>query len=229
MNLPEKLRGENGKEYAYRVLKNNIMSLDLKPGQTISESELSQQLNISRTPIREVLMRLKEEHLIEVKPQIGTYISLIDRQLIEEAFFMRYFLEKEALKLACNSFSEDKLMELEKNLMSQRYIAGKQNLEIEFHNLDIQFHGIIFAGVKLEEVWKGILKISTHYNRLRLISEIRYSNKVFIEQHEQLFNGIKNKDVKAVEILVDDHFQKPRKGWEEIFNDDPEYKDYFKK
>ncbi|MBC2581409.1 GntR family transcriptional regulator [Clostridium sp. DJ247] len=144
MNLLDKLKGENGKEYAYRVLKSNIMSLELKPGQSISEAELSQQLNISRTPIREVLMRLKEEHLIDVKPQIGTYISLIDRDLIEEAFFMRYFLEKEALKLACNSFPEDKLMELEKNLMSQKYIVGKQNHEIEFHSLDIQFHGIIF-------------------------------------------------------------------------------------
>lgn len=228
MNLLDKLKGENGKEYAYRVLKYNIMSLKLKPGQYISESELSQQLDISRTPIREVIMRLKEEHLIEVKPQIGTYISLIDRHLIEEAFFMRYFLEKEAMKLACTSFPEDKLIELEKNLVSQKHIAGKTDLEIEFHNLDIQFHGIIFAGVSLENVWKCILKISTHYNRLRLISEMRYSNKVFIDQHERFLSLIKNKDVEGVELLMNYHFQKPRKGWEKIFNNDSEYKNFFK-
>ncbi|AWI04652.1 GntR family transcriptional regulator [Clostridium drakei] len=228
MKLLEKLKGENGKDYAYRVLKDNIMTLELKPGEYISESELSQQLNISRTPIREVLMKLKEEHLIEVKPQIGTYVSLIDKHLIEEAFFMRYFLEKEAMKLACSSFPEDKLIELEKNLVSQRYIAGKQNFEKEFHNLDIKFHGIIFEGVNLEEVWKGILKISTHYNRLRLISEIRYSNKVFIEQHEQFFNIIKNKDVDSVEMLINDHVSNPKKGWKSIFNEDSQYKDYFK-
>ena len=95
MILYEKKEKENGKDYAYRVLKDNIMTLNLKPGELLSEADLSEKLGISRTPIREVLMRLKNEHLIEVKPQTGTYISLIDANLIEEAMFMRYTLEKE--------------------------------------------------------------------------------------------------------------------------------------
>ena len=95
----EKKHKEHGKEYAYRVLKDNIMSLELKPGELLSESDLSEKLNISRTPIREVIMRLKGEHLIEVKPQAGTYVSLIDKEIIEEAIFMRSLLEKEVLNL----------------------------------------------------------------------------------------------------------------------------------
>ena len=83
----EKKQKETGKEYAYRVLKGNIMSLELKPGELLSESDLSEKLNISRTPIREIIMILKGEHLIEVKPQAGTYVSLIDRELIDEAIF----------------------------------------------------------------------------------------------------------------------------------------------
>ena len=59
MELYEKRYKETRKEYAYRVLKGNIMSIQLKPGDLISESELSEKLNISRTPIREVLMKLK--------------------------------------------------------------------------------------------------------------------------------------------------------------------------
>lgn len=228
MYLPKRLDRENGKEYAYRVLKDNIMSLELKPGQSISETELAEKLSISRTPIREVLSKLKEEHLIEVKPQIGTYVSLIDRKLVEEAFFMRYHLEKETMKLACTRFPEDKLIELEKNLMSQRLIAGKQKYEIEFHRLDIEFHGIIFAGVNLEEVWNGILKISTHYNRLRLIAEIKYSNSITIKQHEKFVEVIKNRDFDAARPLVIDHLEKPKEDWKYIFNTDSEYKDYFK-
>ena len=57
---------ESAKEYAYRVLKDNIMSLELKPGEVLSEMELAEKLNLSRTPIREVIMRLKGEHLIDV-------------------------------------------------------------------------------------------------------------------------------------------------------------------
>ncbi|MDU2197774.1 MAG: GntR family transcriptional regulator, partial [Peptostreptococcaceae bacterium] len=54
MRLYEKKYKETGKDYAYRVLKDNIMSIQLKPGDLLSESDLSQKLNISRTPIREV-------------------------------------------------------------------------------------------------------------------------------------------------------------------------------
>ena len=61
-------------------------------------------IRLIRTPIREVLTKLREEHLVEVDPQVGTYISQIDPQLIKEATFMRYTLEKEVLKLACESF-----------------------------------------------------------------------------------------------------------------------------
>jgi DNA-binding GntR family transcriptional regulator len=227
MNFPEKIRGENSKEYAYRVLKDNIMSLELKPGQNINESELSEQLNISRTPVREILMRLKEEHLIMVKPQIGTYVSLIDRQLVNEAYFMRYHLEKEVLRMACREFPEENLLELERNLISQKSIFGKQGKELEFHKLDIEFHGIIFSGLGLDEVWNSILKISTHYNRLRLLSEIKYSNKDLIGQHEQFYKAIRSKDSEAVEQLLEKHFSKPKENWESLFGELSEYSNYF--
>jgi GntR family transcriptional regulator, rspAB operon transcriptional repressor len=228
MKLLNMLKGENGKDYAYRTLKENIMTLELKPGQSISETELAHELKISRTPVREVIMRLKQEHLIEVKPQIGTYIALMDMHLIEEAFFMRYVLEKEVLTLACTSFPESRIIELEKNLFAQKCILGNENSEIEFHRLDIHFHEIIFSGVDMEDVWNGILNLSAHYNRLRLMSEIRYSNKEAINQHEEYINLIKDRSTKAVETLITEHIKKPRKNWEKIFKDDPEYRSYFK-
>ncbi|MFQ6848861.1 MAG: GntR family transcriptional regulator, partial [Clostridium perfringens] len=127
MILYEKLEKETCKEYVYRVLKDNIMSLELSPGEILSESDLSKKLNVSRTPIREVLIKLKAEKLIEVKPQAGTYVSQIDWNLIEEAIFIRYNLEKEALKEACENFSEDTLIEMEKCLFAQMLVAQKGN------------------------------------------------------------------------------------------------------
>ena len=79
-----RLPGENNKDYAYRIIKDSIMSLELKPGQSISEVELAEALSLSRTPIREVLTKLREEHLVEVIPQVGTYISKINPQLIRK-------------------------------------------------------------------------------------------------------------------------------------------------
>ncbi|CEH33920.1 GntR family transcriptional regulator [Romboutsia lituseburensis] len=228
MILYEKKHKETGKAYAYRVLKDNIMSLDLKPGELLSESDLSEKLNISRTPIREVLMRLKNEHLIEVKPQSGTYVSLIDRSLINEAIFMRSILEKEVLREACNGFSEELFMELEKNLFAQKLVSDKDGKELEFHNLDKKFHKLIFLGCEKINIWESIMNISTHYNRMRLLSEMK-SNKIqIINQHEQMLDIIKNKKFDDIEDYINIHIVSPAKEWEILINENEELRGFFK-
>ena len=156
MILYDKKEKETNKDYAYRVLKDNIMTLNLKPGELLSETDLSEKLGISRTPIREVLMRLKNEHLIEVKPQTGTYISLIDTNMVEQGLFMRYTLEREVLKEACHGISEEILMELEKNLFAQKLISNKSDSAIEFHKLDQEFHELLFKGTNKGDIWNCV-------------------------------------------------------------------------
>lgn len=193
MILYDKLDKETGKDYVYRVLKDNIMCLELKPGELLSESDLAKKLNVSRTPIREVLIKLKAEKLIEVKPQAGTYVSLIDWNLIEEAIFIRYNLEKEALREACENFSEDTLMEMEKCLFAQNLIAQKGDNLLEFHNLDKEFHKLLFVGINKTNVWESICNISTHYNRMRLLAEMKLNKAFLVDQHITYLDIIKNK------------------------------------
>ena len=228
MILYEKKEKENGKDYAYRVLKDNIMTLNLKPGELLSEADLSEKLGISRTPIREVLMRLKNEHLIEVKPQTGTYISLIDANLIEEAMFMRYTLEKEVLKTVSNNINDNLLMELEKNLFAQKLIANRDDSAIEFHKLDKKFHQLLFEGSNKKNIWNSILNISTHYNRMRLLFEMQANKEEIINQHEEYLNIIKNKSLDDIYRIVTKHIKGKAKEW---LNYTEEHKlfQYFKK
>ena len=228
MILYEKKEKENGKDYAYRVLKDNIMTLNLKPGELLSEADLSEKLGISRTPIREVLMRLKNEHLIEVKPQTGTYISLIDANLIEEAMFMRYTLEKEVLKTVSNNINDNLLIELEKNLFAQKLIANRDDSAIEFHKLDKKFHELLFEGSNKKNIWNSILNISTHYNRMRLLFEMQANKEEIINQHEEYLNVIKNKSLDDIDKIVTYHIKGRAKEW---LNYTEEHKlfQYFKK
>ena len=83
MKLLAQREYENIKEFIYRTLKYNIMTLFLKPGEKISESELQNFFNTSKSPIREALVKLKEEKLIEAIPQKGTFISKINLKLVE--------------------------------------------------------------------------------------------------------------------------------------------------
>lgn len=216
MILYDKKEKENSKDYAYRVLKDNIMTLNLKPGKLLSETDLSEKLGISRTPIREVLMRLKNEHLIEVKPQTGTYISLIDINMVEQALFMRYTLEKEVLKEACNGLSEDIIMELEKNLFAQKLISNKPDSAIEFHKLDKEFHELLFRGTNKGDIWNCILNMSTHYNRMRLLIELKNDKKKNIEDHEKYLNLIKNKSTEGIDEVIKSHIKDSTHDWSTI-------------
>lgn len=218
--------GENNKTYSYRILRDAIMYLELKPGQALSEVELAEALNISRTPIREVLTQLKEEHLIEVIPQVGTYVTKINPQLIEEAAFMRFILEKEVLRLACSSFPESHLQRLKQNLTFQDMLRDTQGKEREFHKLDNEFHGIIFHGLKNEHIWNSIHRLSTHYNRVRLLSEFKYGFNKAIDEHHKIVEIIENKQVDQVEQIVYKHILEPKKNWHLLFDETSPFYDY---
>ena len=222
-----RLPGENNKEYSYRVIKEGIMSLELRPGQEISEIELAESLQISRTPIREVMTKLREENLVKVIPQVGTYVSKIKLKLIEEAAFMRFTLEKEVLKLSCETFPQDKLLELKKNVAFQEVLLNQEGMEMEFHKLDIEFHHIIFAGNNKENVWEAIRRLGTHYNRMRVLSEIENRFDRAIAQHKEIITIIENKEVDLVETVMRQHVLDPIKQWEKLYGPESLYSDYF--
>ena len=100
LSIPPKEPGENGRKYAYRVLYNGIMSLDFPPGMLLVDAELSQALQISRTPIREAIVSLVESKLVEVYPQRSSCVSRLNLDAIEEGVFLRYNIERAILREA---------------------------------------------------------------------------------------------------------------------------------
>ena len=227
IEVQAKLPGENNRDYSYRVIKEAIMSLRLKPGQSLSEAEIAEALQISRTPIREVMAKLREEHLVEVIPQVGTYISKIKPTLIEEAIFVRIILEKEILKQSCISFPKNELVELKNNIAHQELLLDQKGMEQEFHKLDKQFHFLIFQGNNKENVWDSIIRLSTHYNRMRLLAEMNLSFSDAILQHKAIVQMIENKDVDQVETIVREHIIEPTKLWEDLYKPNSPYVEYF--
>ena len=93
MYVTEQLARENGRDYALRTLKENIIRLELEPGSSISDREVASQLSLSRTPVREALLELAKSKVIDIYPQKGSVVSLIDYELVEEAYFIRNVLE----------------------------------------------------------------------------------------------------------------------------------------
>jgi len=202
----KKIKSENNRQYTYRVLKENIMNLNLKPGEGISEIELANILNVSRTPIREAISTLKAKNLVKVLPQKGTFISKIDFSFVEEAFFMRNILEREVLRLACEHFSLEALTKLEKNIHFQEFQAKFEENQDELFNLDNEFHKIIYEEVNKKRVWDIIQQMNSHYNRIRLLDVIEKVNlEKTLAQHQKIIDVIKNKDFDSIDEIVSTH------------------------
>ena len=198
---------ENTRQYIYRVLRENIMNLNLKPGESIGEIELSKILNVSRTPLREAIVQLVEEKLLQVFPQRGSFVSKIDYNLVEEAIFVRETCEERILKMAIQDKDVDELvMKLEKNIEYQKIILNFDGDLHEFFTLDNEFHYILFDHYNKKNSWKAIKRLSTHYDRLRLLDALEKTNiEATLNQHIKIVDLIKNKDEKNVDTLIEKH------------------------
>lgn len=207
-NIPEPKVGVSVSEYVYEFLKENIISFKLKPGNKISENEISELLNVSRTPVREAFIKLSKEDLVYVLPQRGTYISYIDLEQVEEARFIRESLEKAVIELAAKEFPEDALIELEKNLDLQKSKIKNKEYS-KFLELDEEFHKTIFIACNKARTWSVIQEVNSQYKRIRLLSFIANINwDKNIEQHEEILQAIKDKNSEKARYIMSKHLKK---------------------
>ncbi|MBR2943280.1 MAG: GntR family transcriptional regulator, partial [Clostridia bacterium] len=119
MRIEERSYAETARDYALRILKNNIITMDLEPGAMVSENELAAQMGLSRTPVREALMDLAKCRVVDVLPQRGSRIALIDYSLVEEARFAREVLEVAIMDLVCAQITQADITQLRQNVRLQ--------------------------------------------------------------------------------------------------------------
>ncbi|MCB2358179.1 GntR family transcriptional regulator [Clostridium estertheticum] len=225
IELLEKNSYETIKNYTYRVLRSNIIDLNLKPGESISENEIANNLNVSRTPVREAFSLLVSEQLLEIYPQKGTQVSYIDLKRVEDARFMRLKLEQAVIELACEDFQESYLFDLESNINQQQFCVLKKNYTAAF-NLDNSFHELIFKGCKKERIFNAIHFMNGDFDRIRALNLISSMNMdLVVAQHKSIIDAIKAKDSELGIKIVGEHLSK--------VNDDKmillrEYPEYFK-
>lgn len=195
-------------DYVYEVIKRNIINLNMAPGNKVSEQEISDLLNVSRTPVREAFIKLGKEGLLYALPQRGTYISYIDLGIVEDARFIRESLEKSVLKIAIEKFPENLLRVLEENISVQKKLINKK-LFFEFLEMDEEFHRTIFSGCNKERTWSFIQQINSEYKRVRMLTFIADINwKNVIDQHTQIVNSIRNHDQQMGHEVLSNHIQK---------------------
>lgn len=215
----------NMKDYIYNTLKENILYFNLKPGSKLKKSVLIKEFNVSRTPIREALAKLKEENLINIYPQRGSFVSLIDINSVENSKFMREKLEISNLRKSCEMLTEKDLFELQTNVLMQE-VCLKRDDYICFYKYDNEFHKTLFNCSERTDIWRTINKSSMDLNRMRILSlKTNFNRPDVLTDHEEILGAVKRRDIKNSEKAMKAHMDRIVFDTEKMLED---YKSYFK-
>jgi DNA-binding GntR family transcriptional regulator len=195
-------QGELAVDYALRTLHYNIMTLHLEPGQALRENELTKELGISRTPLREALIRLSAIYLVEIVPQSGTHVALIDPAVIEEGLFLRLQVEPVIAERVCQGITDDEILQLEDILAVQKRLLESGRLE-ELLIKDNAFHQKIYEICGAEKTFHTVAGLCGQYDIIRALSLYHKTTKIAVQDHINIFQAIKRKDgAKAREIMT---------------------------
>jgi len=201
--LSERLKNEPIYQWVYRILRANIMTLRLRPGQAVSETEIASRLGISRTPVREAFIRLGEDGLLDVRPQRHSTITRIDLEQAEETRFVRRSLEKSIMKEACQASFFPGLNELEENLIIQEScLSGKDFGRLLM--IDNDFHLAIYRRCGKQRIWAFIKKLDKSHDRLRTMT-LPLIAETIVGEHREIMNLLAARRSELVDDLIDRH------------------------
>ena len=163
------MRGRGGAAQVFDVLRAEIIALKLVPGAFLSRQELQDRFGLSSTPIRDALMRLREDGLVEIFPQHATMVSRIDVAMARQAQFLRRSVELEivhSLALQPDSAPLDRLRSL---IRQQTAFADLSELEA-FNEADRAFHQTMYEAVNVMDLWYVVQRQGGQIDRLRRLN-----------------------------------------------------------
>ena len=222
MNILKRESNETARDYAYRTIRENIISLDLAPGIMLSENEISQELGISRTPVREALIEMSKMKLVEIVPQRGSFISKIDYRIIEEARFFRLIVETSITELACEMATDRDIMRLEEMVSLQEFYL-ERNMHDKTFYYDDEFHRVLYNIAHKEFIRKIVEDTTVHFDRVRRLSIETIKSDRVIEDHKAIIDAIKKRDKEMAKKVLTEHLTRYKLDEELIRKKYPEY------
>lgn len=192
----------------YRDLRGEILSLQRKPGEAIIEKQIAETYGVSRTPVREAVLKLADEGLIEIFPQSGTIVSRIPIATLPEAIAIRRVLEEAMVRYAAERATRSQIARLRACLEDQREREAAGDRE-GFHQADEAFHALLAEVSGYPGFWPVIQQVKVQVDRFRRLTlpVPGRMGKVVLE-HEAIVESIATRDpeaaAKALNIHLDD-------------------------
>lgn len=191
-----------GESAVYKELKKQIILLEHSPGAVLREKELMETFEVSRTPVREALMRLEMEGLVRIIPNVGTIVAEVSFQQLKDVFEVRSYLVRLSGHLAASRIQSEELAEIRQRIGSMKKTKDPKTLM----RLDGELHTIINGATKNEVLIKILKTLHDQAVRIWTFSAVDadyWSN--LIEEFEEIAAALEQHDGEKVAGLLEKH------------------------
>ncbi|MCI9867185.1 GntR family transcriptional regulator [Rhizobium skierniewicense] len=150
----------------YEILHKRILNVELVPGTVLSRAALQMEFGVSQTPVRDALIRLQEDGVVDVYPQYATVVARIDIRHAQQAQFLRLSLELEAIRTLSSENPAQTAAELSAIVTRQETFASPESYD-SFDACDQEFHRKLYERADILDLWTNVRRQSVHLDRLR--------------------------------------------------------------
>lgn len=193
-----------------RILRARIIENRLKPGERVSEAEVSASFGVSRQPVREAFIRLSEEGLVEIRPQRGTFICKISLRAVEDARFIREAIEGDLVRIVAAGPDRGVLTELRRQIRAQERLGhgfATQHDRAEFLRMDDLFHRTLAEAAGRQHLWQNLDSVKSQMDRVRYLTTQSLDIKRLVAQHDAVVVAIEAEDPAQAEAAMRQHLR----------------------
>lgn len=207
----------------YDDLRERIVALELKPGTGLSRPALTEFYGVSQTPIRDAILKLEQDGLVEIYPQSRTLVAKIDVADAKETQFLRTAIEIEVARALALSAEPSKVAAARQLLAQQRDALDRGDL-MTFIGLDRQFHASLARAAGHGGLWDLVRARSGHLDRLRRLHlPSPGKGQEIMTDHEAILAAIESGDEAAAGAAVRKHLSGTLRALDQIVAANPEY------
>ncbi len=196
------------RDQIYELIRNLILTGEIGPGEIVDDKLIAAQLKVSRTPVREAVKKLSDEHLIDVIAQSGTRAALIDRHEVEQAYIIRRALEMESAGQAVKSMTSAHAETLSDILMAHARAIESKDYVLAIARDDM-FHRTISEISDLPRLWRAIEISKAQLDRCRYMMLPRAGEgEATLEQHREIIRALNSGDAEKARTAMGYHLDR---------------------
>ena len=205
----------------FETLRARILSLELKPNTLLSRAALQAEFGVSQTPVRDALMRLEQEGLVEIYPQHATLVARIDVSAARQAHFLRLAIELEAVRRVAVERDDAIVAALEQALATLR--ASVEDYEA-FAAADRAFHQLFYEASGVPDLFHMVRRQSGHIDRLRRLNlPLPGKMEAVIRDHAALADAVARRDPDGAAAILRRHLSGTLSIVDQIRERHPDY------